>query len=78
MIEGEMPLTGIQPRDIQEPRLQDLIIGQVPEGKTVDYKQDLPASSDGARKDFLADLCSFANAAGGYIIFGITESEGGL
>lgn len=71
-----MPLTGIQTREIKEAHLRNLIDSQVPEGKTIDYKQDLPASSDGARKDFLADLCSFANAGGGYIIFGIPESDG--
>jgi hypothetical protein len=71
-----MPLRGIQTREIKEAHLRNLIDGQLPEGKTVDYKQELPASSDGAKKDFLADLCSFANAAGGYIIFGMPESDG--
>lgn len=71
-----MTLTGVQPREFKEGHLQGLIAGQVPEGKTVDYKQDLPGTSDGAKKDFLADLCSFANASGGHIIFGMSESEG--
>jgi len=71
-----MPFTGTQPRDIAEPALLGLVAGQVPEGKTIDYKQELPGSSDGAKKDFLADLCSFANAGGGHIIYGMTENEG--
>jgi len=71
-----MPLRGIHAREIKEVHLRNLIDGQVPEGKMVDYKKELPASSDGAKKDFLADLCSFANASGGYIIFGVPESDG--
>lgn len=71
-----MAFEGIQPRDINEEALVDLLTGQVPEGKTIDYKQELPGNSDAARKDFLADLSSFANAAGGYIVFGMAEGDG--
>jgi Putative DNA-binding domain len=71
-----MTLRGLSPHEIKEVHLRNLINGQVPEGKTIDYKRDLPATSDSARKDFLADLCSFANAGGGYIVFGMTESQG--
>jgi hypothetical protein len=71
-----MPLKGMQPRDIAEPALQSLLAGQVPEGKTIDYKLELPGSSDGAKKDFLADLSSFANASGGHIVFGMSEKKG--
>ena len=48
----------------------------VSEGKTIEYKQKLPANSDGDRKEFLADISSFANASGGDLIFGITEESG--
>ena len=46
------------------------------EGKTIEYKRTPPESSDSGRKEFLADISSFANASGGDLIFGITE-EGG-
>lgn len=56
--------------------LLKLYDGQVPEGKTIDYKAELPGTSDAARKDFLADLSSFANASGGHIVYGMEEAEG--
>jgi predicted HTH transcriptional regulator len=71
-----MSLEGLRPSDMTEAVLQNLIAAQVPEGKTIDYKADLPGGSDGAKKDFLADLCSFANAAGGHLVFGMAEADG--
>jgi predicted HTH transcriptional regulator len=53
-----------------------LLDNQVPEGKSLEYKQTLPAASDSDRKEFLADASSFANAAGGHLIYGIAESSG--
>ncbi len=56
--------------------LEQLRINAVLEGKTIEYKQQLPANSDGDRKEFLADISSFANASGGDLIFGIIEENG--
>ncbi len=61
---------------IEEGDLQELIDNQVPEGKTIEYKEALPGNSDGDKKEFLADVSSFANAAGGNLIFGIKEDSG--
>ncbi|MHB8880427.1 MAG: AlbA family DNA-binding domain-containing protein [Thermodesulfovibrionales bacterium] len=58
---------------IEEKDLQDLIDNVVLEGKTIEYKAVLPGNSDGDKKEFLADVSSFANAGGGDIIFGMTE-----
>jgi hypothetical protein len=58
---------------ITEKDLLDLIDNVVLEGKTIEYKAILPGNSDGDKKEFLADVSSFANASGGDIIFGITE-----
>ena len=71
-----MPLTNLRPWEITEEVLLKLYDGQVPEGKTIDYKAELPGTSDAARKDFLADLSSFANASGGHIVYGMEEAEG--
>ena len=57
--------------------VQALIDGQVPEGRTLDYKRELPGTSNDDKKEFLADVSSFANTAGGELIFGIDE-EGGV
>ncbi len=61
---------------ITEKDLQSLIDNAVSEHKTIEYKQTLQVSSDSERKEFLADVSSFANASGGDLIFGIsTEKE---
>lgn len=46
------------------------------ERKTLEYKSQLPSNSDFDKKEFLADVSSFANAFGGDIIYGITENSG--
>ena len=55
--------------------LQALIDNEVSERKTIEYKQSLPSNSDADKKEFLADVSSFANASGGYLIFGIIEDK---
>lgn len=61
---------------IEESDLQTLINNQVSEGKTIEYKDVLPGNSDGDKKEFLADVSSFANASGGDLIFGVKEDAG--
>ena len=56
--------------------LEQLRSNAVLEGKTIEYKKLLPANSDADRKEFLADISSFANASGGDLIFGISEENG--
>jgi len=54
--------------------IENLISNQVTESKQLEYKRDLPDRIDSAKKEFLADVSSFANASGGDIIFGL-EAE---
>lgn len=56
--------------------LQTLLAAQIPEGKTLDYKQALPGLSLHDRKEFLADVSSFANTAGGLLVYGMKEDKG--
>jgi len=56
--------------------LQELVDNQVPESKTIDYKESLTGNSDSEKKEFLADVSSFANAAGGYLVYGMRENSG--
>ena len=58
---------------ITEEDLQALVDNSVIERKTLEYKQALPSNSDSDKKEFLADVSSFANASGGDLIFGIIE-----
>ena len=66
------------PKDINqvtEEDLQTLIDNKVSERKTTEYKKTLLGNSDKEKKEFLADVSSFANASGGEIIYGIVEDK---
>src|SRR6266446_2080059 len=54
--------------DIDESDLQALVDAQVAERKTIEYKQALPGGTDDNKREFLADVSSFANAAGGNLL----------
>src|SRR5665213_2070171 len=56
--------------------LQQLIINGDTESRRLDFKAELPGLKDGDKKDLLKDVSSFANADGGVIAFGISESNG--
>lgn len=58
---------------IDKATIDSLIAEVVPESRTLDYKEFLPGGSDSDKKEFLADVSSFANASGGDLIFGIKE-----
>jgi len=60
---------------INEQDLQGLVDNAVVEQKTLEYKQELPVGTDSAKKEFLADVSSFANASGGDIVYGIVEDR---
>ena len=55
--------------------LQQLIDNGVGEGKTLEYKSELNFKTADERKEFLADVSSFANCIGGDLIFGISENK---
>src|SRR6266851_8623661 len=61
---------------VTEADLLSLISSQVAEGKTIDYKRDKVGNGDTDKKEFLYDVSSFANTAGGQLIFGMEEAEG--
>ena len=71
-----MPFEGLSLDDLTEQHLQSLKENGVAEGKTLDYKRDLPGKSDADKKEFLADVSSFANASGGHLVFGVEEDGG--
>ena len=61
--------------EIKEADLQALVDNKVLESKVIEYKRDLPDNSDSAKKEFLADVTSFANSSGGDLIFGISQDN---
>lgn len=60
---------------ITEQELQGLVNNGVLEGKTIEYKQEMTINKDSDKKEFLADVSSFANAGGGDLIYGIVEDR---
>lgn len=62
---------------LDENDLLVLIAEGLSERRVRDYKAALPGNSEGERKEFLYDVSSFANAAGGHLIYGMVE-EGGI
>lgn len=71
-----MLLRGKPLESVDETDLQALVDNEVAEGKSIEYKLELPKNSDGDKKEFLADLSSLANATGGHLIYGIKEKGG--
>jgi hypothetical protein len=61
----------IKKRDI------DLLLeNSVRERRSIEYKKKLPGSRDSDKREFLADVSSFANASGGDLLFGIESNDG--
>lgn len=62
--------------DITATDIQNLVDNAVPESTTLEFKRDLPAKPDDAKKEFLADVSALANTSGGDLLFGIDEVNG--
>lgn len=71
-----MPLSHKPVQTLTEADLQRLISDKESEGKTIDYKSKLPGKDDTAKKEFLYDVSSFANTNGGYLVYGMEETNG--
>ena len=61
---------------VNEDDLLALIENSVHESKTLDFKRELPGNSDEHKREYLADISAFANASGGFIVFGMEEQKG--
>ncbi|MHC5056819.1 MAG: AlbA family DNA-binding domain-containing protein [Planctomycetota bacterium] len=55
--------------------IEALIADGVRERRTIEYKSALPGRTDKEKHEFLADVSSLANSAGGYLIFGIEAED---
>jgi predicted HTH transcriptional regulator len=71
-----MALSHISFDDLSERDLLDQIQAGVPEGVLVEYKRDMYGRADAGVKEFLKDVSSFANTAGGHLIIGVDETDG--
>lgn len=70
-----IPIINKKIEDITEYDLQSLIDNNVSEGKTLDYKRELPKKIPEGNIEFLKDVTAFANASGGVLIYGIAEDR---
>ncbi len=52
-----------------------LVSSQIPEGRELDYKEQLPGNTLDDKREYLYDLTSLANTLGGLLIFGIQEQR---
>ena len=52
-----------------------LIKNEVIENRMLDYKRELPGKKDEDKRECLADISSFANASGGYMIYGLGDKK---
>ena len=71
-----MSLYNLYDDSVKLEELNQLIIDQTSEKRTIDYKQTLELDGDEKKKEFLADIVSFANTNGGLIIYGMKEENG--
>lgn len=67
---------GIESKAIGSLKEEDLkeLIGHF-EDKTYEFKESLPGGTDKDKKEFLADVTSFANSSGGFLIYGMVEED---
>jgi hypothetical protein len=59
--------------DITEADLRQILESGVEEHKHLDYKAELYSNNDAGQKDFLIDICAFANSEGGILLIGVPE-----
>ena len=56
--------------------LQALVENEVAEGKTIEYKRELPGRADSEKVPFLEAVSAFANTAGGDLLLGVEAKQG--
>jgi hypothetical protein len=61
---------------IDEEFLKNVCAEKWPESLSLDFKRDIPGSSDKDKNEILKDVCGFANSGGGDLVYGIGELEG--
>lgn len=66
----QKPLAAIGTEDIEA-----LLKERTHESRTLDYKRDLLLSKDEDKRELARDVASFANSAGGDIVFGVEEAK---
>jgi hypothetical protein len=71
-----MALSRISFEQISESHIEELIQAQRSESLYIEYKRKTYGGTDSDHAEFLADISSFANAAGGDLIIGVEAAKG--
>lgn len=71
-----MNLRSVPIEAVTKEHLRSLVEEGVAELRSIEYKRELPGEDYEGKKEFLADVSSFANSGGGDIVFGIAETGG--
>lgn len=61
---------------VTKPDIDQLVADSVTERRSLEFKRSLPGSSDDEKREFLADVSSFANSIGGDILYGMEADDG--
>ncbi len=67
------------PKTFQEITADDIVglfDNRVAEGRTLEYKSELPHEGESKKIPFLAEVSAFANTSGGDLVFGVSEENG--
>ena len=69
-------LFGDRLSNLTERHFQTLVDDRAEEDSQLDFKQTLQLDTDKDRKELAKDVCAFANARGGLLVYGIAEENG--
>jgi len=65
-------------RDVTEADVRQIVNAGVGEHLHVEYKQQTYGANHGDRREFLLDVCQFANTQGGILLIGVAEGAAGI
>lgn len=68
-----MPFEGMELRHLTETDIAGLVASGLAEHLHLEYKESAYSENHDGRKEFLLDICQFANAQGGLLLVGIPE-----
>jgi len=69
-------VTGTPFEEITISDIYQLVESRVQEDISIEFKLQLPVPNENSEKEFLYDVVSFANSAGGFLVYGIQEKAG--
>lgn len=61
---------------VDERHLQSLCDEKCPESQYLDFKLALPGTAPEEKQELMKDVCAFANADGGDLVYGVAEASG--